>query len=406
MTVNTAPDAPMIGDYELLEKIAEGGMGAVYKARHATTGQVVAMKVLLPAVAEQPVLMKRFEQEFRAVRSLDHPHIVRGLDFGRDGTSHYLVMELVEGQSLGERIERQGRLAEGEAVRIIVQVAEALHHAHQRGLVHRDVKPDNILITADGLAKLTDLGLSKNLAEDYSLTRPGAGLGTPYFMAPEQMADAKNVDVRCDVYGLGATLYLAVTGELPFRSRGFLGVLKKKASGDVTPPRRLVPALSERVDRAILRALRADRAERPGSCTEFIAELTDGGQRAQRARRGQTTHHDNAAPRRARSVSAERRATVRFPSQVEGVCLPVGGEKAVRWTATIQDISAGGIRLLVRRRFEPGTVLAVEPHGLRPSRPSRLLARVVRVEPQARRRWVIGCAFSHRLSDDEVQALQ
>src|SRR5207248_1264532 len=203
---------------------------------------------------------------------LDHPNIVRALDYGEWGSSPYLVMEFVEGESLGQRLERDGRLSEAEAIRILAQVAQGLHRAHKQNLVHRDVKPDNILVRSDGVAKLADLGLVKESESDLNLTKTGRGLGTPHFMAPEQFRNAKNADTRCDIYSLGATLYQMVTGQLPFRSTGPLDAWMKKINNELTPPRKLVPTLSERIDWAILRAMSADPGRRPGSCREFVED--------------------------------------------------------------------------------------------------------------------------------------
>jgi serine/threonine protein kinase len=263
-----------IGNYDLLEKIAEGGMGAIYKGRHRDNGQIVAVKIMPAHMASNPVLLKRFEQEFRAASSLNHPNIVRALDYGDAGSSPYLVMEFVEGESLGQKIERQGRMPEAEAIRIIAQVAQGLHRAHKQNLVHRDVKPDNILVTPAGVAKLADLGLVKETETDLNLTKTGRGLGTPHFMAPEQFRNAKNADIRCDIYSLGATLYQMVTGELPFKSNGPLDAWMKKIQNDLTPPKSLVPTLSERLDWAITRAMSADPNRRPASCREFVEDLT------------------------------------------------------------------------------------------------------------------------------------
>jgi serine/threonine protein kinase len=268
------PPLQSIGDYDLLEKIAEGGMGAIFRGRHRQTGQIVAVKVMPPHMASNPILTKRFEQEFRTASRLDHPNIVRALDFDNTGTFPYLVMEFVDGESLGQKLEREGRMNENDAIRIIAQVAQGLHRAHKQGLVHRDVKPDNILVTPQGTAKLADLGLVKETDTDLNLTKTGRGLGTPHFMAPEQFRNAKNADIRCDIYSLGATLYQMVTGELPFRSNGPLEAWMKKVQNDLTPPREIVSTLSERVDWAILRAMSADREQRPKSCREFIEDLT------------------------------------------------------------------------------------------------------------------------------------
>ncbi len=263
-----------IGKYEILEKIAEGGMGTVYKGRHATTGDVVAIKVVPPHMCSNNIMLKRFEQEFKTARGLDHPNIVRAIDFGHDGNTYYLVMEYIDGPSLGQRIEREGAIPEAEAKQIMVQIAQALHVAHQRKLIHRDVKPDNILLTQDGKAKLADLGLVKEIETDLNLTRTGRGLGTPHFMAPEQFRDAKNAAPQCDIYSLGATLYMAVTGELPFKLCGPLEAWMKKVNNDIPPPRSIVPTLSERIDWAIRRAMSAQPKDRPGDCREFVEDLT------------------------------------------------------------------------------------------------------------------------------------
>ncbi|HEV3258303.1 MAG TPA: serine/threonine-protein kinase [Gemmataceae bacterium] len=266
--------AQTVGNYELVEKIAEGGMGTVYRGRQRETGQVVAIKMVPPNMVHNAVVQKRFENEFKAASSLDHPNIVRALEYGTSAGRSFLVMEFVEGESLGQRLDRERKLPETEAIRIICLAAQGLHHAHKQGLIHRDVKPDNIMVTPDGQVKLADLGLVKEIDADLNLTRTGRGLGTPHFMAPEQFRNAKNADVRCDIYSLGATLYMMVTGELPFRSLGPLDAWMKKVNNDLPPARKLVPELSERVDWAIRRAMSSDPNQRPESCREFVGDLT------------------------------------------------------------------------------------------------------------------------------------
>jgi serine/threonine protein kinase len=267
------PTLESIGQYEILAKIAEGGMGTVYKGRHRDSGDVVAIKIVPATAARNPTLLKRFEREFSAARALDHPNVVKAIEFDGNGPSPFLVMEFVDGESLGQRIENGGPLPEDEAVRLIAQVSQGLYRAHKQGLIHRDVKPDNILLTKEGTAKLTDLGLVKDIAEDYNLTRTGRGLGTPHFMAPEQFRNAKNVDVRCDIYSLGATLYMMVTGKTPFGSSTPLECFMKKTRNDIPAPRELAPGLSERVDWAIRRAMSPNPEQRPASCREFVEDL-------------------------------------------------------------------------------------------------------------------------------------
>lgn len=275
-----------VGDYDLVEKIAEGGMGTVYKGRHRASGQLVAVKVVPPHLLSNSVFLKRFEKEYNAARALDHPNIVRAMDFGHEGSIPFLVMEYVEGETLGQRLEREGRLPEAEALRLISQVAQGLHKAHKLGLIHRDVKPDNILLTAEGQAKLTDLGLVKEIESDLNLTRTGRGLGTPHFMAPEQFRRAKDADIRCDIYSMAATLYQMVTGELPFKACGPLDAWMKKINNEISSPRNLVKDLSERVDWAIRRSMSADPAQRAATCREFVEDLT--GQSTRRVSGGTT----------------------------------------------------------------------------------------------------------------------
>ena len=178
---NLSASMQTIGNYDLVEKIAEGGMGTVYRGRNRATGEIVAVKVVPKHLLSNPVVLKRFEQEYNVARAIDHPNIVKGLDFGQEGSTHYLVMEFVEGESLGQKIERDGRMDEKDAIAIIAQIAEALQKAHKQGLIHRDVKPDNIIIMPDGQAKLTDLGLVKEIEADLNLTRTGPWPGNAAF---------------------------------------------------------------------------------------------------------------------------------------------------------------------------------------------------------------------------------
>jgi serine/threonine protein kinase len=268
----TAP--PLLGNFDIVSKIADGGMGTVYKAKNRSTGQIVAVKVIAPTTAKNPILLKRFQQEFEAAKLLDHPNVVRALEYYGGGPNPFLVMEFVDGESLGQRMERAGAVPEAEAIKIITQVCEGLQRAHKQGLVHRDVKPDNILVTRDGLAKLTDMGLVKDVEGDLNLTKTGRGLGTPHFMAPEQFRNAKTVDVRGDIYALGATLYAIVTGTVPFGNASPLDCWMKKIRNEFPPPKELNPAVSDRLDWAIRRAMSAEPDRRPASCREFLEDLT------------------------------------------------------------------------------------------------------------------------------------
>ena len=397
-----------IGGYQILDKIGKGGMGTVYKAQDPTTGRIVAVKVVGGEVAADPVLRMRFAQECQVARKLDHPNAVQVLDFGLDGTKPYLVMEYIDGESLGQRIEREGRLPEAEAVRLISQAGQALARAHQRRIIHRDVKPDNILVTADGQAKLTDLGLVKNLEGDFNLTHTLSCLGTPNFMAPEQFEDAKRADERSDLYSLAATLYMAVTGELPFRARSVRAIgtiYKKKLVDDIAPPRQLAPELSERVETAILRALRADRNERQASVLEFIESLaeTPEPKAAAPAEPGPEPESE-PVPEVSTPVARESRSKKRYRSRRCTVCRPLQRAPGKTWPGQVLNLSESGLCVKLARRFEPGALLTILLEGRRSSRQS-LVARVVWVKKYAPAQWRLGCLFDQPLCEFEVNEL-
>jgi len=273
MTDKKASTLDTVGNYDLLEQVGEGCMGVVYKARHWETQDIVAIKVMPPEVAANPVLLKRFAQEFRVTSQLDHPNIVRVMEFSGTAPRPFLVMEFVEGESLGEKLDRDGALPEERAIRIILQIAHGLHRAHRQGLIHRDVKPDNILVKPDDTAKLTDLGLAKDSDAGADLTRTGRGLGTPDFMAPEQFRNAKNASVKCDIYSLGATLYHMVTGKVPFNEPDPVKAMIRKLRNELPGPREVVHGISERTDWAIRRAMSGNPDNRPATCREFAEDL-------------------------------------------------------------------------------------------------------------------------------------
>jgi serine/threonine protein kinase len=298
-------------------------------------------------------------------------------------------MEYLPGGSLGELIARRGRLPEAEALRIITQVGQALHHAHQQGLIHRDVKPDNILLTENGEAKLTDLGLMKVLDHDMNLTQPEACVGTPNFIPPEQFDDAKHADPRCDVYSLAATLYMAITGVCPFDAKAVMAILRKKMLNDIVPPQELVPSLTPRVRFAICRAILADPKKRFGSCEEFLLALNGG----------------VPAPSTTPGVPKERRAEPRYPANLKCSCRPASSKEGPV-PAVIQDISASGVRLLADRAFEVGTMLVVRLEGARPPMPAVMVVKVIWTAPDPSGRCILGCASDTVLRDAELRAMR
>ena len=205
-----------IGDYEILAELGAGGMGHVYRARHLILDRLVALKTLSPHHRSNPHLVERFLKEARAAARLNHPNIVQIYDFGQSGDLHYLTMEYIEGESL-QKVVNRGPLPEARAIELVRIACNALGVAHAAGLVHRDVKPDNLMLARTGELKLVDLGVAKQLDEDISLTQTGQAIGTPHYISPEQIRGEKKIDGRADLYSLGATLFHLLTGKPPFR---------------------------------------------------------------------------------------------------------------------------------------------------------------------------------------------
>jgi serine/threonine protein kinase len=259
-------ELPALAGLEVLERIGQGGMGRVYKARHLGLDRPVAVKLLPPEVSGGPDFRARFEREAKILAALDHPNIVRVQDAGVQDEQGYLVMELVEGASLRALI-RDG-LDAGRALGIARQVCDALDYAHSRGVVHRDVKPENILVDREGRVKLVDFGLARTVtAADLRLTRPLQVMGTPHYMAPEQYEGLGRADHRADLYALGVVLYEMLTGELPV--------------GRFPPPSRKGRA-GPGLDAVVLRALEKEPARRYASAAEFRRALEAGRPRSRR----------------------------------------------------------------------------------------------------------------------------
>ena len=252
----------IFGDYEILQELREGGMGCVFRARHLTLQRDVALKVLADRYADDESYRLRFLTEARAVARLNHRNIVQIYDFGRVGTIFFLAMELVPGLSVGDRIKRNGRFTEREAIAVVRQACSALGVAHAAGLVHRDVKPDNLILGDDGVVKLVDLGLAKSLSDDQHLTQTGIVSGTPHYISPEQIAGLKDIDGRADIYSLGATLFHMVTGRTPFEGSSPMVVVAKHLHEEPEDPRTLVPGLGAGICVVIRRMMARDRNQR------------------------------------------------------------------------------------------------------------------------------------------------
>ncbi len=261
-----------LGGYELLAPIAAGGSGTVFKAQDPVTGTLVAIKVL-SATGAQSRGAERFVREAHVACRLRHPNLVRGLGVGREDGLSFFVMELIEGQSVGEVLRRIGRFEELHAVRIARAVCSALECARTHAIVHRDIKPDNILIDRNGVVKLCDLGLARPFGRPTTVTTTGIAVGTPRYISPEQARGDQNVDHRSDIYSLGITLFHMVVGYPPFDGETGMVILSKHIYEEVPPVRRRRPHLSPELEFVILRATRKNVAERYETAGDMERDL-------------------------------------------------------------------------------------------------------------------------------------
>jgi tRNA A-37 threonylcarbamoyl transferase component Bud32 len=261
-----------IEGYRLLEKIGRGAMGTVYKAMHLGLQRHVAVKVLHQDLAADSTQVERLKAEAKLLASLDHPNILRALDAGESNGFPFVVTEYVEGETLRERIAREGPLPESEALEIARSIADALEKARRMGVVHRDVKPGNVLLSRQGQPKLMDLGLAKGPV-DTGLTQHGATVGTPQYISPEQAQDPRKADTRSDIYSLGATLYAFVTGRPPFEGTTLAEVLTKVLYETPTPPRVLNPKVSAETGYLIERMMLKDPGLRYHTPADVVTDI-------------------------------------------------------------------------------------------------------------------------------------
>jgi hypothetical protein len=285
------PTSSMIGTvlsgrYRLEAKLGSGGMSTVYLARDETLDRPVAVKVVHREMSEQEDQLQRFRQEARAVAKLSHPNVVAVIDAGEDGGHPYIVFEYVKGETLKQRIGRVGALDTQDAIAYAIEVARGLGVAHSRNMVHRDIKPQNVLIDDQGRAKLTDFGISRQLEQD-GVTATGRVLGTTDYVAPEQ-AMGRGVDPRSDVYSLGVVLYEMLVGQVPFHADSQVGVAMKHVNEELPDVQRRRPEVSAAVALVVERATAKNPAERYQQIGEMIDDL-ETALEVEAARAGSTT---------------------------------------------------------------------------------------------------------------------
>lgn len=269
-----------IPGYQLISMVGKGAMAKVYKARQLSLDRVVAIKVLPKRMSDNEEFVTRFYQEGRAAARLSHSNIVQAIDVGSTADGfHYFVMEYIEGKTLYDlmlpRPHGEGRtFSEAEALDITTQIAEALNHAHQKGLIHRDVKPKNIILTPHGAAKLTDLGLAREVNDKAAAeSEAGKAYGTPYYISPEQIRGDVDIDFRADIYSLGATMYHLLTGRPPFEADTPSAVMHKHLKEPLHPPDHINTALSAGVSEIIEVAMAKNREERYSSTQDMLEDL-------------------------------------------------------------------------------------------------------------------------------------
>lgn len=273
-----------IGHYQISDRLGRGGMGVVYRARHVRLKRWVAVKLLPPARVANPLCVARFHREMEVIARLDHQNIVRATDAGEADGLHYLVMEFVDGLDLGRVVKRYGPLPVAEACEIIRQAAIGLQYAHENGLVHRDIKPNNLMLSKLGQVKILDLGLAllRGDQEAETLTGEGHVMGTADYMAPEQWETSHTVDIRADIYSLGCTLYTLLTGGPPFGGLEYQSLRHKMAAHVTKPPPPVTNARSDipahvvtLLDRMLAKEP-ADRPEQPSDVARLLGSITTG----------------------------------------------------------------------------------------------------------------------------------
>jgi tetratricopeptide (TPR) repeat protein/tRNA A-37 threonylcarbamoyl transferase component Bud32 len=257
--------------YELLDVLGEGAMSVVHRGRDRQLGRIVAVKVLRESMFGHSLVRERFARESQALARLDHPGVVKVFDAGTDGDKAYLVMELVAGESLAKVLAAR-RLDRKALLRLLEKVARGVHHAHEKGVIHRDLKPENILVTGDE-PKVADFGLAHLAESSASLTRSGSVLGTPMYMAPEQVEGGREITARTDVHALGVLLYEVLAGRPPHTATTIPEVYAKIARDEPEPPRKIDPSVPWELEAVVLKALEKDPARRYATAAEFAEEL-------------------------------------------------------------------------------------------------------------------------------------
>ncbi len=366
----------VVDKYTLMRVLGRGGMGAVYEARHATLSRRFAIKFLLPQLATNREILRRFENEAKAAGGLEHPNLAAVTDFGRaDDGAPYIVMEFLEGEDCAKLLRRQERIAVGRAANIIAQACRGLAIAHRASIVHRDLKPENLFVTDAGdgsdLVKVLDFGIAKlRIADASVITGTGATFGTAYYMSPEQARGAGDVDPRTDVWSLGVVLYELLAGRKPFVGEQFLEVIHQILSFEPPPLATLRPDLPPKLVAVIEHAMRKDAAERLPSVTalgEALAPFVSSRPAVEPPRQAQALGPTLATPAtRSGKLSLGERPKI-VNSRATEVPLAPGGSGFSRKVILLTAIVVvAAVALLVARRRPPEPLARAKPAGAGP----------------------------------------
>ncbi len=263
-----------IPGYRIIRKLGAGAMATVYLASQLSLDRMVAIKVLPRKYSDNADFIARFQKEGRAAAKLNDPNIVAAYDVGNSGEHHYFVMEYVDGETVHDRIAANKRFDEREAISVARQVASALRHAHERGFIHRDIKPKNIMMTRDGVVKLADLGLARALSDkEAAEAEAGRAFGTPFYISPEQIRGKVDIGPQADIYGLGATLYHMITGSVPFTGKNPSEVMHRHLKDPLVAPDEINPSISSGLAQVVEMMMAKDPSDRYRNAAELIEDL-------------------------------------------------------------------------------------------------------------------------------------
>jgi len=346
-----------LGQYEIRQELGRGGMATVYKAYQPSLGRYVAIKVLPPYHAEAETFIARFDREARAVARLEHPHILPIYDFGREGDLSYIVTKYVEGGTLKDYLGQPFDLQ--RATSIVSQVASALDYAHDQGIIHRDVKPSNVLLDHGEWALLTDFGLAKMAGVSARITGSGVGIGTPAYMSPEQ-GQGLEVDRRSDVYSLGVILYEMLTGRTPYEADSPLSVMVQHITKPLPSPREANPAIPVAVERVIIKALVKDPAYRYARAGDLAVALQDAVSKSKEVSQAKASPSAETVTK-ATTPSSTREQTRKTPPSrpVEPTKTPPGGKRIAAAVITgiviLALVAAACVTIWTLARPKPAT---------------------------------------------------